>query len=138
MSSTQVAVGVIIASKGKVLLMKRAGSVGAGTWAIPGGKVDFKEDPAAAGARETLEETGLTVNELEFVGYTNDIHEKENLHFVTFTMLARKIKGAASIQEPTKCSDSGWFNPDDLPSPLFEPTAKKLTKEALKKIKEAA
>ena len=138
MSRTQIAVGIIIASKGKVLLIKRVGSVGTGTWAIPGGKVDFKEDPAAAGARETLEETGLIVRNLELVGYTNDIHDEQNLHFVTFTMLARNIEGAASIQEPDKCSDMEWFSPDNLPTPLFEPTAKKLTQEVLKKISETA
>lgn len=48
---------------GKMLLLKRAGTIGNGVWYLPGGIVEPGEDPMDAAVRETLEETGLTVHE---------------------------------------------------------------------------
>ncbi|MDO8265708.1 MAG: NUDIX domain-containing protein [Candidatus Saccharibacteria bacterium] len=124
-----VAVSVIVVNKGKILLLKRqGGSTGVGTWSIPGGAVEFMEDPLQAVARELEEETGLRAKEFELLGYTNDTHPKEKLHYVTFTFFTDKFKGEPKIAEPHKCSEIGWFDFDKLPSPLYTPTANKLMK----------
>ena len=123
-----VAVSVIVVRDRKILLMKRqGGSTGVGTWSIPGGGVDFMEDPVQAVARELQEETGLLANDFELLGYTNDTHAKEKLHYVTFTFYTDKFEGEPKIMEPHKCSEIGWFDIDNLPSPMFGPTAKKLS-----------
>lgn len=128
-----VAVAIIIAKAGKVLLMKReGGSTGQGTWAIPGGRVDFMEDPMDAASRELQEETGLVTSNFELIGYSNDKHTAELLHYVTFTLFATTFSGTPKIMEPHKCSEMDWFAIDKLPSPLFEPTAQKLTDEKAK------
>jgi 8-oxo-dGTP pyrophosphatase MutT (NUDIX family) len=41
------------------------------TWEIPGGQVDPEESPAAAAARELLEETGYGGGDLTFLGVVN-------------------------------------------------------------------
>jgi 8-oxo-dGTP diphosphatase len=52
----------IIRRDGRFLVRRRpAGTVYAGFWEFPGGKCEPGESPAAATARECLEETGLTV-----------------------------------------------------------------------------
>ncbi len=40
----------------------------AGYWTLPGGGIDFGEDPVAAMVREVYEETGLTVRSLGVAG----------------------------------------------------------------------
>lgn len=61
-----VAVGVVRSSDGRVLLAeRRPGTVGAGYWELPGGKIDPGEAPAQAAVRELWEELGVRVQELE-------------------------------------------------------------------------
>lgn len=123
-----VAVGIIIAKNGEILMMQRAGSTGEGTWAIPGGAVEFKESPEEAAVRETMEETGIEVNNLEFLGYTNDIHEEKPLHYVTLRFFTSSFDGTPKITEPDKCTSMGWFPIHSLPSPLFKPTERILSR----------
>ncbi len=122
-----VAVSVIVVRDRKILLMKRqGGSTGVGTWSIPGGGVEYMEDPLDAVARELNEETGLLAKNFELLGYSNDTHKAESLHYVTFTFYTDKFQGEPKIMEPHKCSEIGWFDIDNLPSPLFMPTKEKL------------
>ena len=52
----------LVESQGHFLVGRRAaGSVLAGKWEFPGGKVASGETPEAAAARECLEETGLAI-----------------------------------------------------------------------------
>ena len=53
---------------GRLLLVQRANPPAAGTWSIPGGRVEPGEDDATAIAREVAEETGLAVRVGELVG----------------------------------------------------------------------
>jgi 8-oxo-dGTP diphosphatase len=122
MSKTGVAAAVIVVQNGKILLLERKGSEGSGTWAIPGGKVDFMEDPADAASRELLEETALVSTHMEFIGYTNDIHAESDKHFVTLRFLCSEFTGTPTITEPDKCTAIDWFDIDDLPEPMFKPT----------------
>jgi 8-oxo-dGTP diphosphatase len=128
-----VAATVFMCRGKKIFLMKRAGSTGEGTWAIPGGKLEFKEHPLHAAVREIQEETGVELSEsdLELIGYTNDIHEKEQLHFVSLTFIAKNINQEPRIMEPNKCTEMGWFDIADLPSPLYLPTKHKITQQLI-------
>lgn len=55
-------------ARGRLLLVQRANPPAAGTWSLPGGRVEPGEDDAAAVAREVLEETGLVVTVQDLVG----------------------------------------------------------------------
>ncbi len=71
----KVGVAVLVEHEGKVLLVRRAVAPSRGAWCLPSGFVESDEDPAEAGARECLEETGLQVHitDLLHVGcYRND------------------------------------------------------------------
>lgn len=117
----RVGVGVIIVREGKILLGKRVGAHGAETWATPGGHLEFTETPERCAAREVYEETGLTLDTVKKIGFTNDIFELENKHYVTLFMLGESEQGQAHIMEPTKCLKWQWFDMDALPKPLFLP-----------------
>ena len=60
----KVGVGVLIVKGSSVLLGKRKGLAGAGTWATPGGHLEFGESWAQCAVREVHEETGLTVTDV--------------------------------------------------------------------------
>jgi 8-oxo-dGTP diphosphatase len=117
----RVGVGVLIVKDGTVLLMKRKGSHGNGTWAPPGGKLDFGEEIETCATRETFEETGLKIKNPRFLTITNDISLEENNHYVTLWMIARYNRGQPENIEPEKCEALEWFDLNDLPSPLFLP-----------------
>jgi 8-oxo-dGTP diphosphatase len=62
------AVGGIALRDGCLLLIKRAHPPSAGSWSLPGGRVEPGETAPQAVARELLEETGLVVTVGELVG----------------------------------------------------------------------
>jgi 8-oxo-dGTP diphosphatase len=117
----RVGVAVIIERDGRVLLIRRSGSHGAGTWATPGGHLDFGETPEGCGAREAREETGLEVASLAFVAITNDLFAAERKHYITIWMRAGTIVGSPTIASPREMTELGWFAWDALPEPLFLP-----------------
>lgn len=55
----QVAVGAIVVDDERLLLVQRGTPPGAGTWAVPGGRVEPDETIAEAVTRELREETGI-------------------------------------------------------------------------------
>lgn len=112
----------IVIRNGKVLLGRRRGAHGAGTFAFPGGKVDPGEHPADAVRRELLEETGLRAADVVPVPWTNDVFGDDGLHFVTLHHLVA-ADGEPAVREPEKVQSWDWYDWDDLPEPLFAPAA---------------
>ena len=114
-----IGVCVLIKHKGKVLLGKRKGSHGEGLWACPGGHLDFFETPKETVTRETLEEVGLTLENIRFVTATNDFFKKENKHYITLFYEADLAFGEVSLLEPLKCEEWKWFSWNNLPESIF-------------------
>jgi 8-oxo-dGTP diphosphatase len=122
-SLPQVGVAVIIMREGFFLLGKRAGSLGAGTWALPGGHLDFGESVEECAAREVMEETGLVIEGVVPGPYTNTVFTSEGKHDVTLFVTANCPVGEPRLREPDKCSLWHWFRWSELPRPLFQPLA---------------
>jgi 8-oxo-dGTP diphosphatase len=95
---------------------------GEGTWTMPGGKLEFKEELNAGAYRETLEETGIVIdpNSLEHISTTNNI--VEDAHFLTLGFLCKKFIGEAEVKEPDEITEWKWFDLNNLPSPIFFPS----------------
>lgn len=117
----RVGVGVIIVNDGKVLLGKRKGSHGAGTWAFPGGHLEFGESFEDCAHREVYEETGVKIKNIKKVTFTNDPFPVEDKHYVTCYVKAEIDSGEVVIMEPHKCETWEWFDWGMFPEPIFIP-----------------
>lgn len=120
--SVRVGVGVLIVRDGKVLLGKRRGSHGAGTWAAPGGHLEFGESVADCARRESAEETGLELLMVRPAPYTSTVMPDVGRHYITCFVVAQVAETAqARVMEPDKCEAWTWCAWDALPEPLFAP-----------------
>ncbi|MEX1997492.1 MAG: NUDIX domain-containing protein, partial [Candidatus Andersenbacteria bacterium] len=116
-----VGVGVIIRKDGKILLMKRTGSHGEGTWSCPGGHIDFGESLEQTAVRETKEEVGIDIVDVKFKAITNDVFPDDQKHYITVWMEGYYSSGNSSINSARKLTEVDWFDLDNLPQPLFVP-----------------
>ena len=116
----QVGTSIIITRDDKVLLMKRKGPHGGGTWSTPGGHLDFGESLEDCAAREAKEEVGVDVVDIRFRTITNDVFEAEGKHYLTIWLEGTPV-GEPYIAAEQEVEEIGWFAWDDLPQPLFLP-----------------
>jgi 8-oxo-dGTP diphosphatase len=117
----EVGVALILARDDKVLLMKRKGPHGPGTWTVPGGHMDFGETPEQCGVREAKEEIGVEVVDIRFRALTNDIFESEGRQSISIWMDGKIASGEPSIVAEKEVAELGWFAWDSLPQPLYLP-----------------
>jgi 8-oxo-dGTP diphosphatase len=114
----RVGVSVIIVRDGKVLMGKRKGSHGSGTWSFPGGHLEYNEHLFVCAAREVFEETGMSLVKGMQGPFTSDHFKEEDLHYITLYIEAEAV-GEPELREPDKFEKWEWFPTDSLPSPLF-------------------
>ncbi|MDQ3121774.1 MAG: NUDIX domain-containing protein [Actinomycetota bacterium] len=119
MTQPRVGVGCVVRKRSELLLVRRRGAHGEGTWSSPGGNLDFVEEPAACAARESEEETGVEADTPRFVGLTTDVFASENKHDLTLWFEAEHVQGEPHVRSPDELSAAGWFREDELPDPLF-------------------
>ena len=95
-----------------------------GRWTLPGGGVDHGESPAAAVAREVLEETGLEatvgallgVHDEHFTG-TAPHGREEDFHGIHLVFAATVSGGEPELQETTGTTDAvAWVPVADIES----------------------
>ncbi len=118
-----VGVGVILFNEyDEILLGERKNSHGSGTFAPPGGHLEYGESFEKCASRELKEETNLTITNFTFLDITNNIFEENNKHYVTIFMQNHISKNAViTNMEPDKTSAWLWFNINNLPNNLFLP-----------------
>jgi 8-oxo-dGTP diphosphatase len=121
MDRPQVGLAVIVEREGRVLLLKRTGAHGEGTWAPPGGHLEFGETLEECAARETLEETGVVIGDVDFLAITNDLFPSEQKHYLTVWVRATYLSGQATVAYPDKVAEVSWVSWVELPQHLFIP-----------------
>ncbi|MGI5167570.1 NUDIX hydrolase [Spirillospora sp. CA-253888] len=110
--------GIARDGAGRLLLIKRGNPPAAGTWSIPGGRVEPGEADAAAVIREMREETGLrvavgplvgTVDRPGAAGVVYEIHD----YAVTVT--------GGTLRAGDDAADARWFSPAEIAAAATAP-----------------
>ena len=119
---------IILNEKSEVLLMKRGPKCynEIGSWALPGGKLDFGETLEQGIIREVLEELNIIIANTKHLTSYDHILPEEKQHWVTNVFLAHNANGTPEIMEHDKCSEIAWFDMHVLPQPIA-----KMSKPAL-------
>jgi len=112
--------------KGDKLLLGLRGKAcyGAGTWALPGGHLEFGERLDEAACREIKEELGAHVSpeQLRLASLVDDIRAG-GPHYIHVSFELKNPKWKPRIMEPESCDEWRYFPLDHLPERFFPPHA---------------
>lgn len=110
------AVSAAIVRDDRVLIVRRARPPAHGLYTLPGGGVELGETLEQAVMREVMEETGLTVEPVELLGFRQAIGRDDagriERHFVILPFAARWRGGEVALNE--ELSEAHWLVPDEL------------------------
>lgn len=118
---------VVTDDDGRLLLGRRADN---GLWAVVSGILEPGEQPAAAAAREVLEETGVVAEVVALtvvhsggvVRYPNG----DEAQYLDVCFWFRAVGGEAHVGDDESL-EVGWFAPDALPEDLTRSSQERIT-----------
>jgi ADP-ribose pyrophosphatase YjhB (NUDIX family) len=102
---------VIVNSSGEILLLDHQIRPGSG-WGIPGGFIDYGEQPTESALREVLEETGIRLEDIELVDF---ITRGGHLEF-----LFRARSDGVPTVDGKEILGFGWFKPEHFPEEMTD------------------
>jgi ADP-ribose pyrophosphatase YjhB (NUDIX family) len=116
-SSKATAGALVEDGDGRVLLARRALEPFKGRWDIPGGFLDEGEHPLDGVRRELLEEAGLEIEPIDFLGIWMDRYGGDSTAEATLNLYwtARALGGEPRAADDV--DDLRWFPRDELPPP---------------------
>ena len=103
--------GIVENSEGKILMALR-GTYPANIWVLPGGGVDFGEKASEAFAREIKEETGVTIEDPEFVTMFELVKPDKGLHRVIFFHRAKT--NDTELRANDDAAELKWMTVDEI------------------------
>jgi 8-oxo-dGTP diphosphatase len=110
----------IITDGGRVLMVRRRVKEGDLLWQFPAGGVEDGETAEQAAVRETLEETGLTVKAVRYIG--DRVHPKSG-KFMAYTA-CEVVDGTAHVADADELDAVAWVThseiTDYVPYPLYD------------------
>lgn len=113
---------IIKNEEGNILLQRRQGTkLWSGFLALPAGHIDEGENAYEAAVREAREELGIeiTIEDIIDTFVTNRKNKSLPSYFDVYFEIS-KYKGEIKINEPEKCSELIWCNPNDLPYDMID------------------
>jgi 8-oxo-dGTP diphosphatase len=106
----ELAVSAAIFRDGRVLVVSRAQAPLAGSWTLPGGRVELGETLVQAVTREIAEETTLTIRVKGLAGYREVILDQavegRGRHFVILPFAAEWVSGEVRLNQ--ELGDFRW------------------------------
>jgi 8-oxo-dGTP diphosphatase len=114
---TRVAAYSLVVDDGRILLCRLLEHVvgNVGDWTLPGGGIDFGEDPRDAAVREVFEETGLHV-EVEELVEVDSAHfnlTERDMHAVRIIYSARDLGGELTHEIDGSTDLCAWMTPEE-------------------------
>jgi 8-oxo-dGTP diphosphatase len=107
-------VSILVVEGDRVLLGRRGGPPGKGTWSLPSGYVEYEDDFLTAALREVKEETGLDVELCSLVNVVSSF-VSPRYHFLGLYLAARVVGG--ELEAGDDLTTVEWF---PLSGPLPE------------------
>ncbi|HKP46987.1 MAG TPA: NUDIX domain-containing protein [Pyrinomonadaceae bacterium] len=108
---TVTAAAIVTNAEGRVLLLNHRFRAGSG-WGIPGGFIEYGEQPQLAVQRELREEVGLEMKDLRLL----TARAFKNVNQIEIVYTARAASGADELSFEIK--GAGWFDVNELPNGL--------------------
>lgn len=111
----------IVVRDGRVLMVRRAVGEGELLWQFPAGAIEAGESAEEAAARETKEETGLTVSVIKLLG--ERVHPKTR-RLMSYTA-CEPVSGEAHVADAEELDAVAWVSLGEIleyvPYGLFGP-----------------
>ena len=101
-------------------MAQRKSSHGEGEYCFPGGHLELGESFADCAQREVREETGMEIENIEFL-YLANLRNFHGKHHVQISLKADWKSGEPINLEKDKSGEWRWYSVNDLPSPIFKP-----------------
>jgi 8-oxo-dGTP diphosphatase len=113
MTETKPDVSAAIITDGeRVLMVRRRVKEGDLSWQFPAGGVEDGETAEQAAVRETLEETGLTVRAVKYIG--DRVHPKSG-KFMAYTA-CEVVEGTATVADKVELDQVAWVRHEEIPA----------------------
>jgi 8-oxo-dGTP diphosphatase len=109
--------GVLIQDD-SVLLIERKNAPFEGSWALPGGFVEYGETTEQAISREFQEETGLIIRILQLIGVYSDPNRDPRGHTVSVVYLVERVNGTLLAGDDARIAK--FFKREELPGLAFD------------------
>jgi len=100
-------VSILVVDRDRVLLGKRGGNPGKGTWSFPSGYIDYEEDFLTTAIRETKEETGLDVRIHSIINLVSSF-VSPRFHFLGIYVVASMTGGKLQAGDDLEAVE--WFS----------------------------
>ena len=112
---------VILINKEKFLLVQHRRSK---TWNLPGGGIKKHENPELAGIRELYEETGLKIENMDYLlgTYISKGEGKHDTIYIYVKNTDENILENTKINLAMELQDAGWFDYNNLPETITKNT----------------
>ncbi len=118
MKKIELGVKAIILHNDKILLIKRSDKYKKdrinGIWDIPGGRINFGEEPVDGLKREIYEETGLELGKVIKILDASTIFKDEKKQIIRITYLCSAKNPEKEIKISKEHTEIMWINPKKI------------------------